>query len=156
MVEEECRVLREEPCDLWKNFDLFRALRTASESEPRNPPSVKVRYPKSKARGDTDGASDSPGPTYPKPLATDSSYPETKREVEPSPLGGSASSAKEVKEVLVKIEEGSEGGKGPAEKFVVGAEVAYKQARAREDGSQWIQCIIKSITEVGNKKRFDC
>ena len=54
-----------------------------------------------------------------------------------------------------------EGTKGPsaerAGKFFVGAEVAYKQTKMREDGSQWIQCNIISITEVGKdgKKRYE-
>lgn len=156
MVEEEKKILREEPCDLLKNFELFRALRAASESEPRNIPSTKARNLKNKPKGDTDGAADSPGPAFLKPLTGDSSYPEAIREVEAGLLGGSASSLKEVKDPSVNAEEGSEGGKGPAEKagkLFVGAEVAYKQVKMKDDGSQWIQCIIKSITEVGNKKR---
>lgn len=40
-----------------------------------------------------------------------------------------------------------------ANKFFVGAEVAYKLAKPKEDGSQWIQCNITSISEVGNIKR---
>ena len=157
-MEEENKIFQEEPCDLLKNFELFRALRTASESEPRNavPPS-KVRNQKNKPKGDAEGAAESPGPAYPKPAVTDSSYPEVGREVDLGSLGGSASSVKDVKDASVKTEEGSEGGKGPAEKagkLFVGAEVAYKQVKMKDDGSQWIQCIIKSITEVGNKKRF--
>jgi hypothetical protein len=141
-----------------KNFDLFRALRGASELEARNVLPSKGRNPKSKSKGDTDGATDSPGPAYLKPLTADSySYPDIIREVEASFVSGSASSSKDVKEPSVKTEDGSEGGKGPAEKagkLVVGAEVAYKQVKMKDDGSQWIQCIIKSITEVGNKKRL--
>jgi hypothetical protein len=158
LVEEERKILREEPCDLMKNFDLFRALRGASELEARNVLPSKGRNPKSKSKGDTDGATDSPGLAYLKPLSADSySYPDIIREVEASFVSGSASSSKDVKEPSVKTEEGSEGGKGPAEKagkLVVGAEVAYKQVKMKDDGSQWIQCIIKSITEVGNKKRL--
>lgn len=60
--------------------------------------------------------------------------------------------------VVVKVEEGTEGSKGPAGeragKFFVGAEVAYKQAKQKEDGSQWIQCIITSVQDIGNKKRY--
>lgn len=63
---------------------------------------------------------------------------------------------KEPKDALVKIEEGAEGSKGPsaerAGKFFVGADVAYRLAKQKED-PQWIQCTILSITEVGNKKR---
>lgn len=158
LVEEEKKILREEPCDLLKNFELFRALRAASELEPRSAPSIKVRNQKSKIRGDTDGASDSPGPTHIKPLTADAhSYPDVIKEVDAGFLSGSTAAGKDVKESPVKTEEGSEGGKGPAEKagkLFVGAEVAYKQVKMKDDGSQWIQCIVKSITEVGNKKRL--
>lgn len=156
LVEEEKKILREEPCDLLKNFELFRALRAASELEPRIVPSTKARNMKNKAKGDTDGAADSPGPVFLKPSTADSSYPETIREVEAG-LGGSASSSKDVKDPSANAEEGSDGGKGAAEKagkLFVGAEVAYKQLKMKDDGSQWIQCIIKSISEVGNKKRL--
>ncbi len=72
--------------------------------------------------------------------------------------GSVPSTIKDVKEPIVKIEEGAEGNKGPfaekAGKFVIGAEVAYKQAKMKEDGSQWIQCNIIAITETGNKKRL--
>lgn len=159
LVEEEKKILREEPCDLMKNFELFRALRTASELEPRSIPSNKVRNLKNKPKGDTDGAADSPGPVFLKPPTGDlSSYPETIKEVEAGLPLGSTSSLKDVKDPSVNAEEGgSDGGKGPAEKagkLFVGAEVAYKQVKMKDDGSQWIQCIIKSITEVGNKKRL--
>ena len=157
LVEEEKRILREEPCDLMKNFELFRALRAASELEPRSIPSIKARNQKNKPKGDTDGAADSPGPVFLKPPSGDSSYAETIREVEAGLPGGSASSLKDVKDPFVNAEEGSDGGKGLAEKagkLVVGAEVAYKQVKMKDDGSQWIQCIIKSITDVGNKKRL--
>ena len=71
---------------------------------------------------------------------------------------GSVPATREVKqEPVIKIEEGVEASKGPAGeragKFFAGAEVAYKQAKPREDGSQWIQCNITSISEVGGKKR---
>ena len=156
LVEEEKKILREEPCDLMKNFELFRALRAASELEPRIP-STKIRNPKNKPKGDTDGAADSPGPVFSKSSAGDSTYAETFREVEVGLPGGSTSSGKDVKDSSVNTEEGSDGGKGLAEKsgkLVVGAEVAYKQVKMKDDGSQWIQCIIKSISDVGNKKRL--
>jgi hypothetical protein len=158
LIEEEKKILREEPCDLLKNFELFRALRAASELEPRSAPPTKARTQKYKIKGDTDGASDSLGPAYIKPLTADTySYPEVIKDVEAGFLGGSTAASKGVKESSVKTEEGSEGGKGPAEKagkLFVGAEVAYKQVKMKDDGSQWIQCIVKSITEVGNKKRL--
>lgn len=73
--------------------------------------------------------------------------------------GSVGTPGREVKpEPVVKIEEGLEGSKGPAGeragRFYVGAEVAYKQTRPREDGSQWIQCNITNISEVGGKKRY--
>ena len=71
---------------------------------------------------------------------------------------GSVASVRDGKEGVVKVEEGAEGAKGPsaerAGKFFRGAEVAYKQAKMKEDGSQWIQCSIIGIIEVGNKKRY--
>lgn len=158
LVQEEKKILREEPCDLLKNLELFSALRAASESDTRNSSSNKARNPKSKSKGDTDGAADSPGPAYIKPLTVDpSTYPDMIKEADAALLSGSASSAKDAKEPSVKTEEGSEGGKGPAEKagkLFVGAEVAYKQAKMKDDGSQWIQCIIKSISDNGSKKRW--
>ena len=98
-----------------------------------------------------DGAADSPGPS---PSATRLKGSSTARS------GSVASARGEVsgKEVGVKIEEGSEGAKGPAAeklgKFSVGAEVAYKQAKV-VDGSQWIQCIIIRINTEANKKRYE-
>lgn len=70
---------------------------------------------------------------------------------------GSVPSTKDAGESAIKIEEGVGGSKGvSAEKvgrFSVGDEVAYKQVKMKEDGSQWIQCTIMSISETGNKKR---
>ena len=64
-------------------------------------------------------------------------------------------------EMVVKLEEGVAGVealKGPAGekagKFFIGAEVAYRQTKPKEDGSQWIQCNITSVTGDGNKKWF--
>ena len=37
----------------------------------------------------------------------------------------------------------------------MGAEVAYKQSRPREDGSQWIQCHIISISGEGKSRRYE-
>ena len=125
----------------------------ASEIEPpRNSQNPKSRNPK-RQKLDTDGAADSPGPS---PISVST----TNKIKTQSVRSGSVplvKDFKESKEPIVKIEEGSEGSKGPAGekagKFVVGAEVAYKQAKVKEDGSQWILCNIKSITDVGNKKR---
>ena len=147
-------MLNEEPADLIKNIGILQALRTASENEPqRNPGPPKVRKPKV-AKIEMDGAADSPGPS---PNVSTSAS----RLKGSSARSGSVASTrdgKESKDAFVKIEEGSsEGINGPsaerAGKFFKGAEVAYKQAKMKEDGSQWIQCIIINIVDVGNKKR---
>lgn len=153
--EEELKILREEPNDVIKNVDILGALRTASESEPpRNPTNPKSRNQKRQKVEKIemmDGAADSPGPS---PIATSAAASRLKANTVRSV---SVPTTKEIKEVPVKIEEGAEGSKGPsaerAGKFFVGAEVAYKQAKMKEDGSQWIQCNIINITDIGNKKR---
>lgn len=151
LAEEEKKILHEEPCDVIKNLGLLQALRTASETEPpRNVQPPKSRNQKIKQKMDMDGAADSPGPS---PSIIISS-----KQKGSSVRSGSVPSNKDAKESSVKIEEGVEGGKGPyaekAGKLFVGAEVAYKQIKMKEDGSQWIQCIIKSVTEASNKKRW--
>ncbi|MGI4815521.1 MAG: hypothetical protein ACRYGG_19585, partial [Janthinobacterium lividum] len=68
---------------------------------------------------------------------------------------GSVVSARESKEP--KFEDGFESAKGPsaelAGRFHVGAEVAYKQGKMKEDGSQWIICNIIRVLQTGTKKR---
>ncbi|MCJ1254657.1 SAGA HAT/Core module component [Lignoscripta atroalba] len=153
LAEEEQKMLNEEPADLIKNIEILKALRNATESEPpRNPAPSKARKPKA-PKLEMDGAADSPGPS---PSVSTSAS----RLKGSSVRSGSVASARDSKEAPVKIEEGgSEGTKGPfaerAGKFFVGAEVAYKQTKMKEDGSQWIQCIIIAITETGNKKRYE-
>lgn len=151
LAEEEKKILHEEPCDVIKNLGLLQALRTASETEPpRNAQPPKSRNQKNKQKIELDGAADSPGPSP--------SIVAPSKQKGSSVRSGSVPSNKDIKESSVKIEEGIEGGKGPfaerAGKLFVGAEVAYKQVKMKEDGSQWIQCTIMSISEVGNKKRF--
>ena len=136
-----------------KNVGILQALRLASEIEPpRNSQPKNPRNPK-RQRLETDGAAESPGPSPGAPT-----NPSRLKGSSSSVRSGSVPASREAKEPSVKLEEGSEGIKGPAGekagKFFVGAEVAYKQAKVKEDGSQWIQCNIKSITEVGNKKRY--
>ena len=147
LAEDEQKVLNEEPSDVIKNIGILAALRTASETEPvRVPPQVKPRNPK-RQKVETDGAMDSPVPSPSVPPAV-------------SKLKGQSQirsvSVPRQPEPIVKIEEGSEGSKGPAGeragKFYIGAEVAYKQARPKEDGSQWIQCNITNVTDKGSKK----
>jgi len=151
-AEEEQKILNEEPNDIIKNVGILQALRMASETEPpRNTQPKNPRNPK-RQKLETDGAAESPGlsPSAPANASRTKGSSSSVR-------SGSVPAAREAKEPSVKLEEGSEGIKGPAGeragKFFVGAEVAYKQAKVKEDGSQWIQCNIKSITEVGNKKR---
>lgn len=71
---------------------------------------------------------------------------------------GSVPLIKDAKDPPVKAEEGVESLQGPSvdrmSKLIKGAEVAYKQTRAKEDGSQWIQCTIIDISEVRNKKQW--
>ena len=135
-----------------KNVGILQALRLASETEPPRLSQPKNSPNPKRQKLETDGAADSPGLSPSVPSTT------AKLKGSSSVRSGSVPAAREVKEPSVKIEEGSEGLKGPAGekagKFFVGAEVAYKQAKVKEDGSQWIQCNIKSITEVGNKKRW--
>ena len=143
--------MNEEPNDVIKNVGILTALRNASEIEPQRNLNPSKPRPRKMQKLDTDGAADSPGP--PSSVSTSAS-----RMKGSSVRSGSVPSIKDGKEALVKIEEGLEGAKGPsaekAGKFFKGAEVAYKQAKVREDGSQWIQCIIINITDVGNKKRY--
>lgn len=152
LSEEEKRILHEEPHDVIKNLGILRALRAASEIEPRSVAPSKSRIQKNKAKAEIlDSAADSPGPS----LNMGASAAKMKGSSVRS--GSVPSTTKEVKEPAIKVEEGAEGSKGPyaekAGKFILNAEVAYKQAKMKEDGSQWIQCNIISITEVGNKKR---
>ncbi|MCJ1316992.1 SAGA HAT/Core module component [Xylographa vitiligo] len=155
LADEEHRMLNEEPEDIIKNVSVLQALRTASAKESereRALPTSKVRKPKP-PKQDLDGAADSPGPS---PSVASGSASRLKGTS--TARSGSVASVREEK-VAVKMEEGAEAAKGPsaerAGKFVIDAEVAYKQAKVREDGSQWIVCKILSITEVGNKKRYE-
>ena len=158
LAEEEEKILKEEPNDVIKNIEILAALRSASETEPVRPPHgiPKPRNPK-RQKLETDGAADSPvapvmSPSVVLPAAR---IKGTGNSVVRS---GSVPAVREIKqEPVIKIEEGLEGSKGPAGeragKFFAGAEVAYKQARPREDGSQWIQCNITNVVDLGGKKR---
>lgn len=152
LAEEEQKILNEEPNDVIKNVGILTALRTASETEPRNPSQGKSRNPK-RQKLDTDGTVESPGPS---PSAPNSAA-KVKAGAVRSGSVPIVKVEKEQKEPVVKAEEGSEGVKGPsaekAGKFFVGAEVAYKLAKAKED-PQWIQCEIINIDTAGNKKRY--
>ncbi|KAL9103025.1 MAG: hypothetical protein Q9163_001884 [Psora crenata] len=150
LAEEEQRMLNEEPSDVIKNIGILTALRTASETDSvRLPPQAKPRNPK-RQKVETDGATDSPVPSP--------SMPPALNKVKGQGQIRSVSIPRQP-DPIVKIEEGTEGSKGPAGeragKFFIGAEVAYKQARPREDGSQWIQCNITNVTDKGNKKIYE-
>lgn len=133
-----------------KNLGILRALRAASVTEPRNAQQSKPRTQKNKPK-DMDGLAESPGPST--NVATTAAKAKGS-----SVRSGSVPSTLGVKETSVKLEEGAEGTKGPsaekAGKFYIGAVVAYKQAKMKDDGSQWIQCNIIAISEFGNKKRL--
>ena len=142
-------MLNEEPSDILKKISILTALRTASETEPvRAPPSIKPRNPK-RQKIDTDGAADSP--------SVSPGVAPTVNKIKGQSVMRSVSVPRQP-EPVVKIEEGAEIVKPPpmekANKLVVGADVAYKQAKPKEDGSQWIQCIITNVTGEGTKKRY--
>ncbi|KAL8696191.1 MAG: hypothetical protein Q9201_007781 [Fulgogasparrea decipioides] len=153
LAEEEQKILNEEPNDVIKNVGILTALRTASEIEPRNPSQSKSRNPK-RQKLDTDGTVESPGPSPSAPT----SVAKVKAGAVRSGSVPVVKTEKEQKEPIVKAEEGTEGVKGPsaekAGKFFVGAEVAYKLAKAKED-PEWIQCEIINIDTAGNKKRYE-
>ncbi len=150
LAEDEQKMLDEEPSDVIKNIGILTALRSASEMEPsRLPTSAKPRNPK-RQKLDTDGIIDSPAASPNAATAVNRlKGHSTIRSVSVPPKA----------EPLVKVEEGQEGNRGAAGeragKFVVGAEVAYKQAHKRDDGSEWIQCNITAVMDAPNKKRYD-
>ena len=152
LAEDEQKMLNEEPSDVIKNVGILAALRTASETEPpRSAQPAKPRNPK-RQKIDTDGASDSP--SVPSP-----GIPPAVNKLKGQNVMRSVSVPRQPPtEPVVKIEEGLEGSKGSAGekagKFFIGAEVAYKQNKPKEDGSQWIQCDITNITGDGNKKKL--
>ena len=148
LAEEEQKMLDEEPSDVIKNIGILTALRSASEMEPtRLPTAAKPRNPK-RQKLDTDGALDTP-------VASPNATSAVNRLKGQSTIRSVSVPPKP--EAIVKVEEGQEGNKGPAGekagKFYVGAEVAYKQAKAKEDGGLWIQCNITAIIDGANKKR---
>jgi SAGA-associated factor 29 len=144
LAAAEKALLNDEPADIRKNLSILQALRSATASEPtRTGPSSKRSKPKI-SKPEPDVTVDSPGPS---PNISTSAT----RLKGSSNRSGSVASAREI-----KMED--DDAKGPsaerAGKFFVGAEVAYKQAKV-VDGTQWIQCNIISVTESGNKKRYE-
>ena len=154
-AEEEERILREEPSDVIKNIEILVALRSASETEPSRPTTAvnKSRNPK-RQKLDADVPVESPA-ALPSPSIV---LPAARIKGIGVGRSGSVPSTREAKaEPSVKVEEGTEGSKGlageKAGKFYKGAEVAYKQVKPKEDGSQWIQCNIIGVSEDGKKTR---
>lgn len=152
LSEEEYKILNEEPSDVTRNLGILKALRTASEDGParvNQPP--KSRTHKRSGKPELDAAGESPGPSVSVII------PSARAKGTSSVRSGSVPLLKDTKDPPVKAEEGVEGLPGSLgdrmTKLIKGAEVAYKQAKAREDGSQWIQCTIIDISEVKNKKQ---
>ena len=142
-------MLTEEPADVIRNVEILAALRRASESNVQRivPQPSKIRKPKG-PRVDMDSM-DSPAPSP--GLASSARFKGS------TARSGSAPSSRDGRDPIFNFEDSIDGAKGSsaerAGKFVVGAEVAYKQARPKEDGGQWIQCSITNVTEIANKKR---
>ena len=139
-------MLREEPTDLIHNVDILKALNEAPNSHRNAPAPSKVRKP-TPGPSQIEAPADSPGPSPGIPTGR------IKGSVVRS---GSVTAARDGKDGRSDDNDGAKGLHAERQgKFTVGAEVAYKQAKPREDGSQWIQCIIRGITESGNKKKYE-
>ena len=141
-----------------KNITILAALRTATENtEAGNrlaPQPTKQRNPK-RQKIDTDGATESP--SVPSP---GSNSAVNKLKGQNVMRSVSVPRQQQAAEVVVKLEDGVGGAEAlkglageKAGKFFIGAEVAYRQTKPKEDGSQWIQCNITNVTGDGNKKR---
>ena len=143
-------MLNEEPSDVIKNLGILTALRSASEAEPVRAPQPPKARDRKRQKIDTDGASDSP--SVPSP-----GIPPAVNKLKGQNVMRSVSVPRQQPEPAIKVEEGAEGIKGlmgeKASKLVIGAEVAYKQTKPKED-AQWIQCSIVNITGEGTKRRF--
>ena len=145
-------MLNDEPTDLIRNVEILKALSEATRETPSQRSSTLPKVRKQKTgRGDLDGAVDSPGPSPSVPVPTVRIKGSAVR-------SGSVASRGDSKDSATKSEDSLEGVKGSsaerAGKFVEGAEVAYKQAKPKEDGGQWIQCTIIQVLEVGSKKQY--
>ena len=146
LTSDEKAILLEEPHDLIKNVEILAALRSHTESnQQRGPPPLKARKLKG-TKPDMDLAVESPGPTSVTPTTS------AARVKGAAGRSGSVPFTREGKETAaaaVKLEDGGAGGAAErAGRLVPGAEVAYKQAKPKEDGSQWIQCTILSVQDA--------
>ena len=153
LVAEEKRMLDEEPHDILRNLNVLKALRDASSNGPAvSSSSSKVRKPKptvSAIKSDLDASADLAIPTN---IAGSASRLKGSASVR----SGSVASTRDGRDRDVDMKDAGETKGANAEKagkLKVGAEVAYKQAKAKDDGSQWIQCIILQVLENGNKRR---
>lgn len=154
LSEEERSIMQDEPCDVIKNLELLTALRKASEAEaPLNRPTSLSKS--RKKRGDMDiSAADSPS-------ASGVDRPGRSKGGIPRSTSVSSTQTREGRGdgIAVKIEEGAEGTKGTiAERsglLVVGAQVVFKHNKNKQGvEGEGIQCIIKSISGEGHKKRL--
>lgn len=163
LCEDERAILQDEPSDVIKNLGLLMALRQASEAEA--PLNRTASLPKSrKKRGEVDGsATDSPGPTAP---PVPDKFSRVKGSVQRSSSVSSAHArdgrdrgeSSTTSSVIVKVEENPDFSRGAlAERnglLTVGAEVVFKHNKNKQGvEGEGIQCIIKSITGEGFKKR---
>ncbi|KAF9886331.1 SAGA HAT/Core module component [Aspergillus nanangensis] len=159
LCDEERAILQDEPSDVIKNLGILTALRQASEAEaPQNRATALSKS--RKKRNEFDGsATDSPGPS----ASISDKASRGKGGVQRSASVSSAQ-AREGREsrdsVMVKVEEGAEGTKGTlAERsgqLTIGAEVVFKHNKKQQGvEGEGIQCIIKSISGDGTKKRYD-
>ncbi|KAI9838383.1 MAG: hypothetical protein M1819_005651 [Sarea resinae] len=150
LAEEEQKILNEEPNDVIKNIGILTALRNASEIDPPRAANVKSRNQKRKF--DADGSVESPGPS-PSVSSTASRFKGA------SVRSGSVPSAtRDGRDASLKLEDGDISKGAMAERMgglIVGADVAYKQSKAKGVEGDWIQCTIQNIVGDGNKKRFE-
>jgi SAGA-associated factor 29 len=154
LSEEEKAILRDEPTDIIKNLGILIALRSASEADPQSRAASVPKQRKRKTEADG-SAADSPGPST---AVVSDKLNRLKGSTQRS-TSVSSTQPREAREgVAIKIEEGVEGTKSTlAERtgqLVVGAEVVYKHNKKQQGvEGEGIQCIIKSISVEGHKKR---
>ena len=154
LSEDERSIMQDEPCDVIKNLELLTALRKASEAEAPVNRSQSLSKSRKKRTDVDSSAADSPSVS-----GVDKSS-RSKGGI-PRSTGVVTNQARESRgdNIMIKIEEGSEGTKGTmAERnglLVVGAQVVFKHNKNKQGvEGEGIQCIIKSISGDGHKKRY--